>query len=90
MLLIGSSAIKYHFPDFPRIPKDKDYAVNDKTLLNSREIEYLYNPIIGHLIGVADIDTLYTLKISHVIGWEINWDKQMFILNKKLLLFMSN
>ena len=27
MLLIGSSAIKYHYPDFPRVPKDIDYVV---------------------------------------------------------------
>jgi hypothetical protein len=77
MILIGSSAIKHHFPDFSRLPKDLDYAV-DKHMINSKGIEYLYNPIIGHLEGVADPNVLYTLKISHLIGWDINWDKHMF------------
>lgn len=31
MLLIGSRRIKELFPDFPRDPKDWDYAVKDKT-----------------------------------------------------------
>ena len=29
MILIGSKAIKYWFPDFPRDPKDTDYIVDD-------------------------------------------------------------
>ena len=27
MILIGSHAIKHHFPDFKREPKDKDFIV---------------------------------------------------------------
>lgn len=77
MLLIGSSAIKYHFPDFPREPKDTDYAVTEHTF-NTKGIEYLYNPIIGNLDGIATPNILYTLKISHVIGWDIKWEKHMF------------
>ena len=77
MLLIGSSAIKYHFPNFNRIPKDKDYAVPLKEK-GTKNIEFLYNPIIGNINGIASPDILYTLKISHVIGWDINWDKHMF------------
>lgn len=77
MLLIGSSAIKHHYPEFNRVPKDNDYAVLTK-IKGSREIEYLYNPIIGNKEGIASPDLLYTLKISHVIGWDINWEKHMF------------
>ena len=77
MILIGSSAIKHHFPDFPRNPKDIDYAV-DTQMNNIKGTEYLYNPVIGHLDGIATPDMLYTLKVSHLIGWDINWDKHMF------------
>jgi hypothetical protein len=77
MLLIGSSAIRHHYPEFNRIPKDSDYAVSTK-MQSTKEIEYLYNPVIGDMKGVASPDLLYTLKISHVIGWDINWDKHMF------------
>jgi hypothetical protein len=81
MLLIGSKAIKYHFPDFKREPKDLDYAVLTETRSDRTgdiAIEYLNNPILGHLSGVASPDTLYTLKMSHVVGWNLNWEKHMF------------
>jgi len=78
MVLIGSKAIKHHYPDFNRDPKDSDYAVTDNSLKSSREVEYLYNPIIGHLEGIAEPNLLYTLKASHVVGWDINWEKHMF------------
>jgi len=77
MLLIGSRAIKHHFLDFKREPKDNDYAVSKK-MESTREAEFLYNPIIGNDCGIASPNTLYTLKISHVIGWDIRWDKHMF------------
>lgn len=77
MILIGSTAIKHHFPDFPREPKDLDYAV-PTTKSNIKGIEYLYNPVIGGLFGIASPDMLYTLKVSHLIGWDINWDKHTF------------
>ena len=41
-------------------------------------MEYLYNDVIGDLNGIASPDVLYTLKISHVIGWDIKWEKHMF------------
>lgn len=79
MILIGSSAIKHHFPDFKREPKDKDYAVEGPSSFNFKtKVEYLYNPVIGHLEGIASPDMLYTLKVSHIVGWDINWDKHMF------------
>lgn len=44
-VLIGSTIIKKHYPDFPRNPKDIDYAV-DKYIKNENGIEYLINLII--------------------------------------------
>lgn len=78
MLLIGSSAIKHRFPDFHREPKDLDYATPNTVNVNKPGVEYLHNPVIGNMDGVATPDVLYTLKMSHVIGWEVNWDKHMF------------
>ncbi len=78
MLLIGSKAIRYHFPDFPREPKDEDYAVNYKVINDTKGFELLYNPVIGNAEGVADPNTLCTLKASHLVGWDINWSKHMF------------
>lgn len=99
MLLIGSKAIKHHFPDFHREPKDNDWAV-EKEKKSTKEVEYLLNPILGKYEGVADPNTLYTLKISHVIGWDIKWDKHMFdihflrkkgcVLNKELFYELYN
>lgn len=77
MLLIGSSAIKHHFPDFRRVPKDVDYAVSTK-MESKKGLEYLYNPIIGNEDGIASPNLIYTLKISHVIGWDIKWERHMF------------
>jgi hypothetical protein len=84
MLLIGSSAIKHHFPDFPRNPKDIDYTLDETgyKLKNidhgDKQIEYHYNPILNNMNGIASPDVLYTLKISHCIGWDINWEKHIF------------
>jgi|SRR6187402_3441152 len=75
MLLIGSQAIKYWYPEFGRIPKDTDYAVTEleKAALEKKEkVEYLVNPVIGHLQGIASVDMLYTIKLSHTVGWELN------------------
>lgn len=46
MIIIGSTAIKHWFPDFPREPKDVDYATNGDKVVSTREIEYLPNPVI--------------------------------------------
>lgn len=79
MLLIGSTAIKYWYPDFPREPKDKDYIVgNKKGLRSSLTREYLVNNVLKNFKGIATPDIILTLKASHVIGWDINWDKHMF------------
>lgn len=74
--LIGSNAIKYWFPDFPREPKDIDYVGEGK---NGDGIEYLPNPVLeNYLSDILYPDDLYTLKVSHTVGWDINWDKHMY------------
>jgi len=84
MILIGSSAIKYWYPDFPREPKDKDYAVEKEIKGSSRDIEYLVNPILFKYweyntgeSNIAPPDMLYTLKMSHMF-WDINWSKHLY------------
>lgn len=77
-LIIGSSAIKYYYPDFKREPKDIDIAV-----LNQRKREgikeYLVNPVILKYQndGYLDPNLLLSLKISHLF-WNINWEKHLF------------
>jgi len=78
-VLIGSTVIKKYYPDFPRIPKDIDYAV-DKYIKNEDGIEYLLNPIICSMYangGEINLNHLLTLKVSHLF-WDINWEKHMF------------
>ncbi len=81
-ILIGSAAIKYHFPDFKREPKDYDYIseVADKGILGDKKVEYLENPILWELYSdyeVLPINVLYNLKLSH-IAWDINWEKHLY------------
>lgn len=83
--VIGSYAIKEHFPNF-REPKDLDIAVASKSFISStRDIEFLYNPIIAKVGGVASPRVILALKVSHLF-WDINWDKHMwdvqFLLDK--------
>ena len=95
-ILIGSKAIKIHFPDFPREPKDLDYAVKDEQqagelskLLGHGDIrkEFLVNPVLFKYTydGILSPDLLLTLKMSHLF-WDINWDRHMhdvqFLLKK--------
>lgn len=84
MILIGSKAIKEHYPDFPREPKDTDYIIRDnKEILYKRnDVEFLKNPIISNLYKnddyyVIEPNMLCTLKASHLC-WNINWEKHMF------------
>lgn len=83
MILIGSKAIKHWFPDFPRVPKDSDYLVLDKSRWNNipGKEEYYENDIIyfkNKDSKYIDPNLLYTLKISHAIGWDINWEKHVW------------
>ncbi len=83
MILIGSKAIKHHYQDFKREPKDTDYIVHSGCTLKSFGIEYLENQIIfdryyydNNNVVITPND-LATLKASHLF-WNINWDKHMF------------
>lgn len=43
MIIIGSVAIRYWYPDFNRLPKDIDYAViSSKQYKSTRSTEYQY------------------------------------------------
>lgn len=85
-MVIGSTAIKYWFPDFPREPKDIDIIkgskFNDYFPIDFKR-EYLDNPILLLYCNDGDflhINLLYTLKISHVF-WDLenkSWDKHMW------------
>lgn len=87
MILIGSKAIKHHYPDFPRTPKDTDYAVgvSEKGLYPYiKGMEFLPNPILDKLYAphngveeLCSVEHLTTLKASHLM-WNLNWDKHMF------------
>jgi len=84
MLIIGSTAIKHHYPDFNRVPKDIDVIGRDlgndtDVNLGDKKIEYLENPIIlkYQSSGYLNPSLLLTLKISHLF-WDINWFKHMF------------
>jgi len=81
-LIIGSTALKYHFPDFNREPKDLDIAVPDSSKYKtSREIEYLQNPVIFKYIEEGqkyiDPNLLLSLKMSHLF-FDNRWDKHMW------------
>lgn len=81
-LIIGSTAMRYHFPDFNREPKDIDIAVEStEGLKTTREVEYLENPILFKHISdgqkYIDPNMLLTLKMSHLF-FNINWDKHMW------------
>jgi len=78
MILIGSSAIKHWWPEFPREPKDIDYITEEKRT-NNKGVEYLKNPIFKeYKHSVMLPNDLYTLKLSHLVGWDLFWEKNMW------------
>ena len=86
MLIIGSTALKYHYPDFPREPKDFDVIVNKNDefpyVREGLKIEKLENPIIDKLYKGLNEKYIYpgdltTLKASHLC-WNINWEKHQY------------
>lgn len=82
MIIIGSTAIKFWFPDFNREPKDKDWAViNKKDHTSSQYEEFLENPVILKHVNEGELylkpDLLLTLKMSHIF-WNNNYDKHLF------------
>ena len=94
-VIIGSTAIKSYFPDFPREPKDLDIVARPEQAEAVKElwgqgkvkVEILENPIILEKAQSIhlDPDLMLTLKMSH-LAWDINWEKHMFdvqfLLNK--------
>lgn len=78
-IIIGSTATRHYFPDFPREPKDIDYAVKERITGSTREIEYLVNPVLFNYTDAEYLppDMLYTLKVSHIF-WDIFWEKNMW------------
>lgn len=84
-MIVGSTAIKYWFPDFPREPKDID-IVGDYQLVipTEKRVERLENPILLECYTGASKylppNLLYTLKISHSF-WDLengSWSKHMW------------
>lgn len=81
-LIIGSTAIKHYFEDFPRKPKDLDVVVATKKVLTNNRVnntEFLENPIIlkYQSDGYLEPNLMLTLKMSHLF-WDINWNKHLF------------
>lgn len=79
-ILIGSNALKFHFPDLNREPKDVDYAVSEEGVRsNVKGVEYLYNPVITKVESESIIskENLLTLKMSHLF-WDVNWEKHVY------------
>lgn len=80
-MIIGSTAIKHYFSDFPREPKDLDVVVLTKKGLDKpvNNTEFLENPIILKYqdSGYLEPNLLLSLKISHLF-WDVNWSKHLF------------
>lgn len=80
-LIIGSTAIKYHFDNYKKEPRDVDYAVDEDIGVSNKDVEYLYNPVIFNYVDNNQIyatpSQMLTLKMSH-ISWNINFKKHMF------------
>lgn len=89
-MIIGSVALKEHFPDFPRQPKDLDVTLSwNGTLKMYKHLreEVLPNPVLDMWFSLrmespvfCPPNELYTLKISHSF-WALDngsWDKHIF------------
>ena len=75
--LIGSRAIKFWFPDFPREPKDYDFIVDTIGSIGPNEEQYVIPAFEGYRRIVMTPNDLYTLKVSHLF-WDIKWSKHMY------------
>jgi len=63
MVIIGSTAIKFYFPDFPREPRDVDYLVSDKNMwdnIQGKE-EYHENDVLWNYFIQKNIFPKYSL-----------------------------
>ena len=79
-IIIGSTAIKHYFPDFPREPKDLDFAVMPGEKFEKKGgVEYLENSVIHKYQdqGYLKPELMISLKASHMF-WDNNWDKHLF------------
>lgn len=79
-IIIGSTALDYHFPRELRVPKDLDFAVISEYRGEKVEgTEFLYNPVLFKWEDkeVITPKNMLTLKISHLF-WDTNWDKHMY------------
>ena len=85
-MIIGSTAIKNFFPDFPREPQDIDIikSMYIEKYNSDTRIEWLENHILKNWftkpIEICTPNELYTLKISHCF-WDLennSWDKHMW------------
>lgn len=82
-LIIGSTALKQHFPNEVRDPKDFD-AFSSVDLAKT---DTFWHPCFEEWVGegtrTATLDELYTIKVSHSY-WELekagpnNWNKHMW------------
>lgn len=74
--LVGSRALRQHFPDFPRNPADWDYYTDASGL--TADVFYDERLEAWPFGAIATPDELYTMKVSHSF-WEIGntWDKHM-------------
>lgn len=84
-LIYGSTAIKYHFQNYSKEPKDLDVIKQSDIEINinsPKRIEQYYLPEFEYIFKnnkdklYVDADFLYTIKMSH-LSWNINWDKHM-------------
>ena len=79
-IIIGSTAIKHYFPDFPREPKDLDYAIESgEKFTKEKDVEFLENDIIHKYQnkGYLKPELMISLKASHMF-WDNNWEKHLF------------
>lgn len=84
MLVIGSTAIKHHFPDFGRESKDYDMFARPEEVDSSIDSfwDHRLSGTVLDRTGYATPNELYTIKISHSF-WEIpnspkgNWEKHL-------------
>lgn len=81
-IVIGSTAIKHHFEDFPREPKDFDCfsselgEVGQDIYFHPKMLQWWWKPSMNRY---AIPDELYTIKLSHAF-WELpngSWNKHM-------------
>lgn len=80
-LIIGSTAMSHHYPDFKRKPKDID-RISRSELMTKEEQNYWVDSFQYILENnrndiFIDPEFLLTLKMSHA-GWNIHWDKTMY------------